>query len=163
MATPAGLALDGGDPRLPGGLGVTDYPPQMIRKLHDPTIPFEEYLHYAKESRAWENSAANAHNQNVESTKGPKAALKRHLGIKSKTPEVTQGVAHHETDIVNPGKTEDGSMTKGSPKSGSETGEVALAVTNDEWSTAARAARTATWGAVFFLLTTDILGPFSVP
>ncbi|GAB7363018.1 hypothetical protein MBLNU230_g3312t1 [Neophaeotheca triangularis] len=36
-------------------------------------------------------------------------------------------------------------------------------VSDEEWHTASRAARTATWGAVFYLITTDILGPFSVP
>ena len=34
-------------------------------------------------------------------------------------------------------------------------------ITDQEWVNASRAARTATWGAVFYLITTDILGPFS--
>lgn len=36
-------------------------------------------------------------------------------------------------------------------------------VTDAEWTQAARAARTATWGAVFYLITTDVLGPYSTP
>ncbi|KIW25870.1 uncharacterized protein PV07_09006 [Cladophialophora immunda] len=36
-------------------------------------------------------------------------------------------------------------------------------VTEEEWSNASRAFRTASWGAVFYLITTDILGPFAVP
>ncbi|KAK5153779.1 hypothetical protein LTR04_006162, partial [Oleoguttula sp. CCFEE 6159] len=36
-------------------------------------------------------------------------------------------------------------------------------VTDQEWHQAARAARTATWGAIFYLITTDVLGPYSVP
>ncbi|KXL46487.1 MAG: hypothetical protein FE78DRAFT_146064 [Acidomyces sp. 'richmondensis'] len=36
-------------------------------------------------------------------------------------------------------------------------------VSDEEWQVASRAARTATWGAIFYLITTDILGPFSVP
>ena len=36
-------------------------------------------------------------------------------------------------------------------------------VSDDEYVTASRAARSATWGAVFYLITTDILGPFSTP
>lgn len=36
-------------------------------------------------------------------------------------------------------------------------------VTDQEWYHAARAARTATWGAVFYLITTDVLGPYTVP
>jgi hypothetical protein len=42
-------------------------------------------------------------------------------------------------------------------------GESVTAVSHEEWTTAARATRTATWSAVFFLITTDILGPGSVP
>ena len=38
-----------------------------------------------------------------------------------------------------------------------------VVVTDQEWVQASRAARTATWGAVFYLITTDILGPTSVP
>ncbi|KAJ8114541.1 hypothetical protein ONZ43_g4877 [Nemania bipapillata] len=37
------------------------------------------------------------------------------------------------------------------------------AVTDEEWVNASRAFRTASWGAVFYLITTDILGPFAVP
>ncbi len=36
-------------------------------------------------------------------------------------------------------------------------------VTEEEWETAQRAARTASWGAIFYLITTDILGPYSIP
>ncbi|KAI0096145.1 transmembrane amino acid transporter protein-domain-containing protein [Nemania sp. FL0031] len=36
-------------------------------------------------------------------------------------------------------------------------------VTDEEWANASRAFRTASWGAVFYLITTDILGPFAVP
>ncbi|KAI1827865.1 transmembrane amino acid transporter protein-domain-containing protein [Xylaria intraflava] len=36
-------------------------------------------------------------------------------------------------------------------------------VTDEEWANASRAFRTASWGAVFYLITTDVLGPFAVP
>ncbi|OAP60916.1 hypothetical protein AYL99_05918 [Fonsecaea erecta] len=36
-------------------------------------------------------------------------------------------------------------------------------VTEEEWLNASRAFRTASWGAIFYLITTDILGPFAVP
>ena len=36
-------------------------------------------------------------------------------------------------------------------------------VTPAEWEQAQRAGRTASWGAIFYLITTDILGPFSIP
>lgn len=37
------------------------------------------------------------------------------------------------------------------------------AVTEEEWRTAARALRTASWGTIFYLITTDILGWSSCP
>ena len=37
------------------------------------------------------------------------------------------------------------------------------AVSQEEWAQAARALRTASWSAVFYLITTDILGPGAVP
>jgi hypothetical protein len=128
----------------------------MIRKLHDPTISFEEYLHYAKESRAWEASAANAESTSLEGS-----ALKRRFRL-GKEKKIIQGEAPQPA-IGNAIATEKHSLAKESLKNGSVTGVVTSNVTDDEWSTASRAARTATWGAVFFLLTTDILGPFSVP
>jgi amino acid permease len=36
-------------------------------------------------------------------------------------------------------------------------------VTESEWEQAQRAGRTATWGSIFYLITTDILGPTNVP
>lgn len=36
-------------------------------------------------------------------------------------------------------------------------------VSDAEWKNASRAIRTAGWTSVFYLITTDILGPFSVP
>ncbi|KAI1146193.1 transmembrane amino acid transporter protein-domain-containing protein [Nemania diffusa] len=36
-------------------------------------------------------------------------------------------------------------------------------VSDEEWVDASRAFRTASWGAIFYLITTDILGPFAVP
>ena len=36
-------------------------------------------------------------------------------------------------------------------------------VTDEEWTNASRAMRTATIGAIFYLITTDILGPFALP
>ena len=37
------------------------------------------------------------------------------------------------------------------------------AVSDEEWRTAARALRTASWGTIFYLITTDILGWSSCP
>ena len=37
-----------------------------------------------------------------------------------------------------------------------------MAITDTEWTNANRAFRTATWAACFYLITTDILGPFGI-
>jgi hypothetical protein len=36
-------------------------------------------------------------------------------------------------------------------------------VSDGEWDQAQRAARTAGWAAIFYLITTDVLGPYTVP
>lgn len=37
-----------------------------------------------------------------------------------------------------------------------------LEISDEEWTNASRAFRTASWGACFYLITTDILGPYGV-
>jgi hypothetical protein len=37
-----------------------------------------------------------------------------------------------------------------------------MTITDEEWTNASRALRTATRGAIFYLITTDILGPFGL-
>ena len=132
MASPAVLAIDGGDPRHAGGLGMTNYSPQMIHKLHDPTISFEEYLYYAKESRAWEDSAANVAQPGL---KGPKTALKNYLGQREKQREIIQGIRPDEPDVEPMAANEKSSIKKGRSKDGSVPAAVTNGVTDDEWST----------------------------
>ncbi|RWA06914.1 hypothetical protein EKO27_g8179 [Xylaria grammica] len=48
----------------------------------------------------------------------------------------------------------------GNSHAGASDGQI---VTDEEWVDASRAFRTASWGAVFYLITTDVLGPFAVP
>lgn len=129
-------------------------PTRNSRKIHDPSISFEEYLHFAAETRNWESSAANA--TTLSGPTGLKAALRGHSRLEKKTHHVAaedtsiDGVTRNEKSLT-------GGEAQVSPASTNPS------ISDDEWSTAARAGRTATWGAVFFLMTTDILGPFSVP
>lgn len=44
-----------------------------------------------------------------------------------------------------------------------EPSEDQYGVSETEWERAQRATRTATWGTIFYLITTDILGPYNVP
>ncbi|KAF1988289.1 oligopeptide transporter protein [Aulographum hederae CBS 113979] len=141
----ANTALDGGDPRLSmdGGLGVTGYSPAQVRKTHDPNVSFEEYLYYAKLTRVEEAELPTVPHP-----------FRKIAGL-------TKKKSHH--DLPEP-DTHEGEKEKKqdiSPSS-SDSGKPVV-VSDEEWTRASRAMRTATWGAVFYLITTDILGPYSVP
>jgi hypothetical protein len=115
----ANLALDGGDPRLHSE-GMSKYPRPYQRKMHDSSVPFEEYYHYARITRAEQETGMTGDN-------APAAHLASNGNEK-------------QSKEVSPDR-----------------------VSDDEWATASRAMRTASWLAVFYLITTDILGPYGVP
>ena len=149
MAQMAAMALDGGDPRLSGkegefaGQGVVAYTRPQMRALHDKSITFEEYHYYALQSRAEEDG-------NHRTVRGA-------------------GQTRGFLSTIIPGK---GSLTKASceerresmiPAANLSVPDNRAIVTDEEWTNASRAIRTATAGAIFFLITTDILGPFALP
>jgi hypothetical protein len=78
--------------------------------------------------------------------------LKRHLGQSDSENqgEFIQGIRPDEPDVEPMTANEKGSIKKGRSKDGSVPAVVTNSVTDDEGSTAARAAQTATRGAVFF-------------
>jgi hypothetical protein len=151
----ANLALDGGDPRmeknpaqfaldnghgtngdeLAGGLGFTV---EAAHVRNDPEVLFEEYMHYSKLTRAEEH----AYEGNQINRKDPWS-----FGgiIKNR---FSKGHVHEVNAVV-----DGGAITT--------THNNATTVTDLEWRQASRALRTASWGSVFFLITTDILGPQS--
>lgn len=110
----------------------------------DNTVPnLETYMHYAKiqrdrEALSAKNDAEGAHRGSLISRifKGSQESDKRSVVS-----------AHSDGKNVAPS---------------SEEGGGAL-VTADEYRAASGALRTATWGSVFYLITTDILGPYSTP
>ena len=62
----ANLAMGGGDPRLSvdegkgaNGLSSMAYTLPQMRKLHDPSVSFEEYNYYAEKTRADEDQSAS--------------------------------------------------------------------------------------------------------
>lgn len=145
----ANLALDGGDPRLgeknPGQYALDHGHNEdlkhgfTIEKAHvhnDPSVLFEEYLYYASITRAEER----AYEGNIINRKDPWS-----LGgiIKNR---FSKGHVHE----VNAVRNEDTIVT---------THNNVSTVTDIEWRQASRALRTASWGSIFFLITTDILGP----
>lgn len=152
MAQPAALSLEG-DPRMSfSGPGIAQLPTPVLRNLHDPSVTIEEYFYWAKITREEQKS--------IPSVKTParkflsfgkhdavSSAITGNDPTKSETSKKVQGAATDE-------KT-------GEPEAPATAGPII--VTEDEWLQASRAARTATWGSVFYLITTDILGPYSVP
>lgn len=144
------LALDGGDVRMGSTAGVGTGPEAEIsrsvaRKLHDPSITMEEYMHYASITRADTQHEA-AHGGNI-FTFGRPSFLK-----KKGSPSAAITSDPHVVDEKSSGAA--GAESSSPPIS-------AFAIADDEYTQASRAVRTATWGAVFYLITTDILGPFS--
>lgn len=137
---PAALSA-GGDPRRSSGAGtgedVGTYSRPRLMSIHDPSVSFEEYVYWARETRQEELGYTTPQRMNFMSKFGSKRDEKN--GI------------HNTTDGKN------GASMDNSPPGYSN------GVSDEEWAVASRAVRTATWGAVFYLITTDILGPYSVP
>ena len=139
------MNMDGGDARMNSSAGVgfgeaAAISRPAIQKLHDPSITIEEYMHYAAITRADDRNHITTHIDSAASVAGLKSlnpfAKKREPAV-STTTELNEKVAAESSP--------DGRFI----------------VTEEEYIQASRAVRTATWGAVFFLITTDILGPFS--
>ena len=147
----AAMAGGVGDPRLPyddNKQEVLEDPelkstsgairPQH-RRLHDPAVTFEEYHYYALKTRAEENEAAQ----------------------REQTPTTFKNIIFPPKN--GPGATpEENEKRRTSVTVNLAKKENRLEITDDEWTNASRALRTATWAACFYLITTDILGPFGV-
>ena len=146
----ATLALDGGDPRLSreGGKVAADVTANLtleqLNNLFDPKVTFEEYLYYA--------SITRAHEANLSEDKGIRIFPEFR---RFKTPATDQSL---ELNLTIPSTSVD-TTSKGLASTPSNT----VTVSTAEWEMAHRAGRSATWGAVFYLITTDILGPYTVP
>jgi hypothetical protein len=172
MAVPAGqISLGGGDPRIdqPASLGGSDprvdqpaYVRPQHRKPHDPRVTFEEYRYYAQVARAEEDAL-------TKDDIGDTTFFSLILPSKSAKGDVVytnEPVVAREKTSENGNSNGDGEekFDRDDPRNvhNMEAHE-RIDVTNDEWTNASRAMRTATWAAVFYLITTDILGPFNVP
>lgn len=146
MSQLANLAVEG-DPRLHekereiiDNLAVqspgTGIRPQH-RKLHDTSVTFEEYHHYAQLTRAEEEESTT-----------PETGV-----LSIIFPSKSDGGVQQSTD----GNQKDaGALNISDPAT-------RMTISDLEWTNASRALRTATRGAIFYLITTDILGPFGLP
>ena len=136
---------EGGDPRL----SVDDASPSpsrgavrpQERKLYDHTVTFEEYVYYAAKARA-EEEASRADE--------PKKHIKDVL-FPSKGGSRVLDESYH-------GEKRRASFTT----TNLSNAEQRAHVTDLEWTNASRALRTASAAACFYLITTDILGPFGI-
>ncbi|KAI9816625.1 MAG: hypothetical protein M1827_001758 [Pycnora praestabilis] len=158
MVPMANLALDGGDPRMSvSGPGHTEISNKAMQLLHDPSITIEEYMYYAAISRAEEQ---RLHGPNTASWVPFRPTFQ---GDVKEAPEVQiQQAIRRDSRITDEKRampTDDGS---GASSPGANP-PLYLGVPDEEWVQASRAARTASWGAIFYLITTDILGPTTVP
>ena len=146
MAQMGAMALDGGDPRLPhkdgelAGQGIVAYTRPQMRPLHDKSITFEEYHYYALQARA-EEDLEHRTGQNANGTRGFLSTLM----------------------AKDPSSEDEKRRTSTVPDINLSAPDNRAIITEEEWTNASRAIRTATAGAVFFLITTDILGPFGLP
>jgi hypothetical protein len=153
MSNPSGLALEGGDPRdaghpvLHSSEAVEN---QLMHASHDPGVSFEEYIYYAKITRAEEKAA----NERYVEAAGPKTIKSVLLNRFSKGQDInhTDSAAEHSSTGEKEGLDEKAVTPRNLGR-----------VSDSEWKTASRATRTAGWSGVFYLITTDILGPYSVP
>ena len=111
----------------------------QARRLHDPAVTFEEYQYYARLTREQEKSLQS-----------PKLRWRQILFRDKSTNEEDAAhidASHNEGDI---------------PAVNLASKSARLSISDDEWTNASRALRTASWGAAFYLITTDILGPYGV-
>ena len=110
----------------------------QARLFHDAAVTFEEYRYYAQRTREEE--------KNLES---PKLRWREIINRSSNkdTPAAQAGADHNDGEV---------------PEKNFATKETRLLITDEEWTNASRAMRSASWGAAFYLITTDILGPYGV-
>ena len=143
---------------------VAPLPPYHTAHTHDPNVTFEEYLYYAEITRREEQAA----NELYIASRGPTTAKsllkdrfsKGHHPVPSPTAS-GDAATHEKAGRVPTENSSDGNPT--TDASATHHNDAIVSVTPEEWHQASRAMRTAGWGGVFYLITTDILGPTSAP
>ncbi|KAJ5097410.1 transmembrane amino acid transporter [Penicillium angulare] len=118
----------------------------------DSSVTFEEYEYWAQIERADE---AERDRQYLEK-RGPRTFMSTIKG------RFSHGVTHEEKKERE--RAEGDQQVMGNDEKTTTTVRGSdLAVTEEDWKTAARALKTTSWGTIFFLITTDILGWSSCP
>lgn len=175
MSLPVAPMLGGddgpGDIRRPSLINEPeDFDPMHTANAHDPSITFEEYLYYADITRAEEAAA----NERYVAARGPTTFMSLlrdrfstgRQAVQAASPptdekqEAVTATGAENANVAEKAHAADGADANGTANGN---GELIHGVSAQEWKQASRAIRTAGWGGVFFLITTDILGPFSTP
>ncbi|KAL5093345.1 hypothetical protein Trisim1_011150 [Trichoderma cf. simile WF8] len=134
-------------------------PPQIRERVWgfaariDPTVTFEEYQYWAKIEREEEYQA----NLEFKAEHGPRTIKSVFLGRFSK------GIHHENKKKAEAAAAAENSGTASPDEKTGVTATNAGLPTEAEWKQASRAMRTASWGTMFYLITTDILGWSSTP
>lgn len=140
------LKGDGPDPRMPSP-DVAAYIRPQQRLLHDRNVTFEEYHYYALKTRE-EEKDIDSHDPDAHKTRLIDIIFppKKGPGAKAPSAAVPESLPDEEK------------------RRSSNFANLATRahISDEEWKDASRAFRTATWAACFYLITTDILGPFGV-
>ncbi|KAI1139452.1 transmembrane amino acid transporter protein-domain-containing protein [Hypoxylon sp. FL0543] len=159
--SPANLALDGGDPRKPSSQAENDRTEMVGRIEHDKdrVVSFEEYMYYAAITRAEEKEA----NARFIAARGPRTIKNIIKGRFSNGHAEKAAPNPQVADTLSIQVTEEKWRGGDGPQVPKSTGIGNYGITEEQRKTASRAARTASWGTIFYLITTDILGPTGAP
>lgn len=134
-------------------------------KRLDKNVTFEEYLYHARITRADQryeelNPDYKLFGITFKKNRNGGKSIAEHIG------EVMGG----EVSVPAPAQTSDEKAApplfeKDAERAGrtSTSSPMERGIADDEYTLASRALRTAGWSSIFFLITTDILGPFNVP
>lgn len=154
MATPTtGGPLNVKGSEAPATISDTAHTYLSAGKQLQLKVSFEEYFHYASITRAEERLA----NEAYRSERGPstvKSLLLDRFRRSPKSPKSAKGNGHQS---AGPDQAMQEKETQATPP------DRGPSVDDQELHTANRALRTAGWGSVFYLITTDILGPSNTP
>lgn len=124
-----------------------------IKARVDPTVTFEEFAYWATVEREDEKER----NRLYVEKRGPVTMAKV---IKNR---FSKGVHHDEKKERDAASQAAIQVAENKGQAGADATANEMRVTPEEWQTAARALKTTSWGTIFFLITTDILGWSSCP
>ncbi|KAI7553285.1 amino acid transporter-like protein [Hortaea werneckii] len=135
----------------------------------DETVTFEEYTFWAKLEREMEQEeerrfkAEHGSYPLLELIKGKFSAEGRARQKREKEQRVMALQSSIESHPAPVAETKEGGQVQSRDASLASSNQDPLKPTDAEWRVAARAMRTASWGQMFFLITTDILGWSGAP